>query len=90
MTVTIPSSNWKTTIAGLVGAILTVITQFSQNGNKLDWHQLPLPVTLAILGFFAKDFNTTGGTVANSSNDPAVVVATTVAKRAVEPVTPKP
>ena len=79
MTITIPSfSSWKTTIAGLAGAVLTVVVQYSQNGNKLDWHQLPLPLTIAILSFFAKDFNVTGGNVANSDNNSAVVAATAV------------
>jgi uncharacterized membrane protein len=76
MIITIPSSNWKTTIAGLAGAILTVVLQYTSNGDQLNWKQLPVPITIALLGFLAKDFNTTGGTVQNSNNDPKVVAAT--------------
>lgn len=76
MTITIPTSNWKTTFAGLAGAVLTVVLQYASAGDHLDWKQLPVPITIAVLGFLAKDFNTTGGTVHNSNNDPAVVAAT--------------
>ena len=62
--------SWKTTIAGLAGAILTVVVQYTQNNHKFDWHQLSIPVTIAVLGFLAKDSNVTGGTTLQSNAVP--------------------
>jgi hypothetical protein len=70
--------NWKTTLTGLVGAIALTLVDYFQNGGKLDPHQIVLPITIAVLGFVAKDLNVTGGTVSNIPNDPAVVRATEV------------
>jgi hypothetical protein len=58
------NSNWKTTVAGLVGAIFLAIKPIINGDFKLsqDWPTLVGAVLVAALGFFAKDHDVTGGT----------------------------
>jgi hypothetical protein len=73
--------NNKTTIIGIIGALWLAIQPIISNGTfnfSTDWKNLIGAVIVAALGYFAKDYNTTGGTVLNSKNDASVV--TTSAK----------
>lgn len=46
----------KTTIIGLLAAVASSIQGIVQQGNSVeDWKTWILPVTLAILGYLAKD-----------------------------------
>lgn len=48
--------NWKTSIAGLVGAVAVAITDCVQNGHSLlEWKVWIIPAALAALGFLSKD-----------------------------------
>jgi hypothetical protein len=76
--VSIPSiTSWKTTIIGLAAAILAVVQGVQVN----NWRQMisdptfQTKVLIAVLGFFAKDWNTTGGTVGQPSTPEALHAA---------------
>jgi len=58
-------TNYKTTIAGVLAAIVLAIEPFvSANGFNLktDWPKLAGAVLVAIFGLVAKDHDVTGGT----------------------------
>ncbi len=54
--------NWKTTVIGAVGAVLMVVIPMLQ-GGVFDWKTLVPAAVTALLGWFAKDHNVTGGTI---------------------------
>jgi phosphotransferase system glucose/maltose/N-acetylglucosamine-specific IIC component len=54
-------TNWQTTVAGLLGAIAVNLIPLLQ--GAWTWNQLYVGIALAVLGFFAKDYNTTGNGV---------------------------
>lgn len=54
-------SNYKTTLAGILGAVILCVQQWLSSGN-LDTHTLLVAAAIAVLGVLAKDFNVTGGT----------------------------
>lgn len=58
-------SNWKTSLFGIGGGILTMIANggFHDAAGKFDWKTLAISASLAVVGIFAKDHNVTGGTV---------------------------
>ena len=64
--------NWKTTLAGILGAILIGIVPVLQSG-KISVEALAIAAVVAVGGLLQKDHNVTGGTVINEPNDPAVV-----------------
>lgn len=49
--------NWKTTLAGVLGAVLNLVA------NGTNWKAASVSVGLAAIGALAKDHNVTGGTV---------------------------
>ena len=50
----------KTTLIGLLAAAAAAIQGIVQQGNAIeDWKTWVLPVTLAVLGYLAKDANPT-------------------------------
>jgi len=51
--------SWKTTIAGLIGAVATALYPLLIQG-KLDPQALITAAIIAILGVLAKDFNVSG------------------------------
>lgn len=68
--------NNKTTIIGIIGAIWLAIQPIISTGTfnfSTDWKNLLGAALIAVFAFVAKDFNVTGGTVANSKNDASVV-----------------
>lgn len=56
--------SWKTTLAGILGAVATYL---ATSPDLAPWlhslGQFLAPVSVALIGFFAKDSNVTGGTV---------------------------
>lgn len=54
--------NWKTTLAGMIGAVATVVLPMV-TGGAVSSKDVVTAAVLAALGFFAKDSNVTGGTV---------------------------
>lgn len=52
--------NWKTTASGLLSASGTLLPQF---GVSVDVANAISVLGLALLGYFSKDHNVTGGTV---------------------------
>jgi hypothetical protein len=54
--------NWKTSLFGLLGAVCIAIYPIIQSG-KIDPHALIMAIAVAVIGFLAKDFNVTGGTI---------------------------
>jgi len=61
--------NWKTTLAGAVPAVGYAVIAAVQAGN-INYKDLLIVAGLALLGYFAKDKNVTGGTV-NQAVTPA-------------------
>ena len=55
--------NWKTTILGFVGAISVAVYPIIQTG-EINWKAVGAAALIAAFGYFAKDSNVTGGTVA--------------------------
>lgn len=54
--------NYRTTLVGSALAGLSFLAIYQQNGGDLaDWKQWLIPVTIAILGYVAKDAGVTGG-----------------------------
>jgi hypothetical protein len=51
--------NWKTTLAGLLGAVATALVPVIQ-GKGFELESLAIAAALAALGFIAKDRDTTG------------------------------
>lgn len=51
-------ANWQTTLYGLLGAIAVNVIPLLQ--GIWTWNQLWVGIVIAVLGFFAKDYNTTG------------------------------
>ena len=60
--------NWKTTVLGTAAGLLGVSTVgwFKPDGTP-NWMAILMGVAVAALGYFAKDRNVTGGTVAQPS-----------------------
>lgn len=51
-------NDWKTTVVGLLGAVLVAINDVLANGASLaDWQTYIVPVAIAALGYFAGDKN---------------------------------
>ena len=57
--------NWKTTVAGILGALVTWLPQLQASladGKAINWSVMGLGLVVLLLGVFAKDLNVTGGT----------------------------
>lgn len=59
--------NWKTTLAGILTGAVYAAT------NQTDWKHLLMAFLFALVGLLAKDFNVTGGTVAQNGGTVPVV-----------------
>lgn len=56
--------NWKTTLAGCLGAVAAYLATASDVAPWLQSvGQLLAPLSVALIGFFAKDSNVTGGSI---------------------------
>ena len=57
--------SWKTTLAGAVPGALLFVQAWLSNGHKLNWHDPALLVglALALLGYYSKDYDVSGGNV---------------------------
>lgn len=89
MTVNIPVpsiKNWKTTLFGLLALVVGVIqtSHAPSIGAALMDPKVQMSILVALVGFFAKDHNVTGGTtgqpstptaIADSNHAPAVGLA---------------
>lgn len=53
------SSNWKTTVTALVGAVASIVAQFGFNVTP-EIQTAIITVTVLVIGFFAKDGDKTG------------------------------
>ena len=51
--------NWKTTLAGCIGAAVLVVLNLYQTGT-VDWRTLVMAAAIAAVGVLAKDLNVTG------------------------------
>ena len=54
-------TNWKTTLAGIVGGVVTYTVTMIQSGNPWDWKAWAMGAVPVVIGFFAKDKDVTGG-----------------------------
>lgn len=54
--------NWKTTLIGLLTAILNAVLPIVNNG-QIQPRDIAVSAGIAALGYFSKDFNVTGGDV---------------------------
>jgi hypothetical protein len=52
--------SWKTTLIGAVGAVVKVLATLYQTGT-VDPSTLASAAFMALFGYFAKDWNVTGG-----------------------------
>ena len=57
--------NWKTTLAGFIGAVAINIQNAlaALSGQPINWQTVILGAILAALGAVAKDSNVTGGSI---------------------------
>lgn len=72
------TGSWKTTLVGLVAVVLGVLQGYSGGGGvsgALHDPKVQMLLLLGILGFFSKDFNTTGGTKGVPSTPAALAAA---------------
>ncbi len=67
-------NNWKTTVIGVVFAVLTYIMGIGAKlpSTKQEWFSFVIACALAAIGVVAKDFNVSGGTTqaTDSEGDP--------------------
>ena len=59
-------TNWKTTMAGLLGAVLIALPPVLQGGHP-SWQQAAAAALVAAAGWVAKDSDVTGGTKPNAN-----------------------
>ena len=53
--------NWKTTLMGSIGMVLSFIALYVQNGGNLsDWKLWVLPLLVQVWGYIQKDAGVTG------------------------------
>ena len=70
--------NWKTTIIGLIGAIVIALQPIISGDGfswKADGSKVIMAIVVAALGFVAKDYDVTGGTREQPSSSPAPAAA---------------
>jgi hypothetical protein len=58
------NTSWKTAILGAILAIVVAVAPIIQTG-AVDWKAVGMAALIALLGYFTKDKNVTGGTVDN-------------------------
>lgn len=54
--------NWRTTAAGLIGAVIIGIVPVIKDG-KINWEAVTVAAVIAVAGFLQKDKQVTGGSV---------------------------
>lgn len=52
------TNSWKTTVAGICGALLINVVPLLQ--SSWTWKDLAVGVVIALIGYFAKDWNVSG------------------------------
>ena len=50
--------NWKTTVAGILGATITIVISYLK--GEMDARTFLIAFVMAVLGFLSKDATTTG------------------------------
>jgi hypothetical protein len=90
MTVTLPTpKNWKTSLAGILGALAVNAISYFQSNQTIDWKVFSLSMMMVAVSFLAKDFNTTGGTNVQPSNEEAkLAILNPTAPEPVKPTVP--
>jgi len=70
-------ASWKTFVVGVASMLLAVIQGFHEPSISAAIHDpaFQMAVLLGFLGFLAKDFNVTGGTVGQPSTPQALEAA---------------
>lgn len=53
-------SNWKTTLAGILGGFLLALIQYYQAGGVVTWQTVLSFLGVAIVGYLSKDGDKTG------------------------------
>ena len=72
MTINIPApKKLKTTLTGFLGALVLNAISYFQSNQTIDWKVFSLSMMGVAISFVAKDFNTTGGTNVQPSNEAA-------------------
>jgi len=56
------NNSWKTTVLGALLALVVAIQPLISTG-QIDWKAVGIAALIAVLGYFAKDANVTGGTI---------------------------
>lgn len=69
-------ANWKTTAAGVIALIITAIKIFKPEFMTTDLYTTIISILGGLGLIAAKDFNVTGGTTPNTTNDPKAVKST--------------
>jgi len=53
------TNSWKTTVTGICGALLINVVPLLQTGS-LNWQMIIIGVVIAVISYFAKDWNVSG------------------------------
>ena len=59
------NSSWKTMLLGALLAIVVAVAPIIQTG-AVDWKAVGMAALIALLGYFSKDKDVTGGTRSNN------------------------
>jgi len=54
------NGSWITTLIGCLGAVANVLVPLLDKGSVVDANTIVQSIIMALLGFFAKDYNKTG------------------------------
>lgn len=86
--------SWKTTLIGLITALAAWVDFDPSLFSRWPWitsfAKFVMIGGFAAFGLAAKDSNVTGGTIANTKNNPNVVAETAAATAPVPPLPPPP
>lgn len=52
--------NWRTTAAGVIGAVVTYVINYVQTNQALDYKAMAIGAAMIALGYFSKDAGVTG------------------------------
>ncbi len=52
--------NWRATLAGAAGAVVTYLVNFFQTGQVLDYRAMSISAAMVALGYLSKDAGVTG------------------------------
>jgi hypothetical protein len=63
--------NWKTTFFGALAAIMLILdgpVQQLAAGQPVDWLKVGFAIVVALIGYFAKDYNVSGSGAGQITN----------------------